>query len=64
MQQLLQDSLAVCRDCQKPALFLTMTANASWQEILENLLPGMFVYFSFINQIETKIHFPYRTTGY
>ena len=41
MQQLLQDSLAICRDCQKPDLFLTMTANANWQEISENLLPGM-----------------------
>ncbi|KIJ06155.1 hypothetical protein PAXINDRAFT_27502, partial [Paxillus involutus ATCC 200175] len=40
MQQLLQDSLAICRDCRKPDLFLTMTANSSWPEIQENLLPG------------------------
>ncbi|KIK76716.1 hypothetical protein PAXRUDRAFT_17997 [Paxillus rubicundulus Ve08.2h10] len=30
MQQLLQDSLAICRDCHKPDLFLTMTANPDW----------------------------------
>ncbi|KAG2073113.1 hypothetical protein BDR04DRAFT_1011474, partial [Suillus decipiens] len=40
MQQLLQDSLAICRACKKPDLFLTMTANGSWPEITENLLPG------------------------
>ena len=51
MQQLLQDSLAICRDCQKPDLFLTMTANANWQEISENLLPGMFISFIFSNLI-------------
>ncbi|KAG2046483.1 hypothetical protein BDR06DRAFT_835447, partial [Suillus hirtellus] len=40
MHQLLQDSLAICRACKKPDLFLTMTANGSWPEITENLLPG------------------------
>jgi Helitron helicase-like domain at N-terminus len=40
MQQLLQDSLAICRDCRKPDLFLTMTANPTWPEITENLLPS------------------------
>jgi hypothetical protein len=42
MHQLLQDSLAICRACKKPDLFLTMTANGSWPEITENLLPGKF----------------------
>jgi hypothetical protein len=41
MQQLLQDSLAICREYKKPDLFLTMTANGSWPEITQNLLPGM-----------------------
>jgi len=51
MQQLLQDFLAIRHDCQKPDLFLTMTANANWQEISENLLPGMFysLYFFKLN---------------
>jgi hypothetical protein len=40
MHQLLQDSLAICRACKKPDLFLTMTANGSWPEITENLLQG------------------------
>ena len=40
MQQILQDSLAICRDCKKPDFFLTMTANSNWPEITENLLPG------------------------
>jgi Helitron helicase-like domain at N-terminus len=44
MQQLLQDSLAICRACKKPDLFLTMTANGSWPEITENLLPGKETY--------------------
>jgi len=40
MQQLLQDSLAICQENKKPDLFLTMTANGNWQEIVENILPG------------------------
>jgi hypothetical protein len=40
MYQMLQDSLAICRAFMKPDLFLTMTANGSWPEITENLLPG------------------------
>lgn len=40
MYQMLQDSLAICHFCLKPDLFLTMTANGSWPEITENLLPG------------------------
>ncbi|KAG2053892.1 hypothetical protein BDR06DRAFT_885033, partial [Suillus hirtellus] len=40
MHQLLQNSLAICHACKKPDLFLTMTENGSWPEIIENLLPG------------------------
>ncbi|KIJ04417.1 hypothetical protein PAXINDRAFT_22625, partial [Paxillus involutus ATCC 200175] len=43
MQQLLQDSLAICRDCQKPDIFLTMTANPDWPEVRNNLLPGKYL---------------------
>ena len=43
MQQLLQDSLAICCEYRKPDLFLTMAANGSWPEITQNLLPGLFV---------------------
>ncbi|KAG2738487.1 hypothetical protein P692DRAFT_201906832 [Suillus brevipes Sb2] len=51
MYQMLQDSLAICRFCLKPDLFLTMTANGSWPEITENLLPGKYFIFdaSFIS---------------
>ena len=42
MQQLLQDSLAICHEYRKPDLFLTMTANGSWPEITDNLFPGEF----------------------
>jgi hypothetical protein len=38
MYQLFQDSMAICRFCRKPDLFLTMTANPNWPEIAENLL--------------------------
>jgi Helitron helicase-like domain at N-terminus len=38
MYQLYQDSMAICRFCQKPDLFLTMTANPNWPEIKEALL--------------------------
>src|SRR6267154_978448 len=48
MHQLLQDSLAICRACKKPDLFLTMTANGSWPEITENLLPGEFASFALL----------------
>ena len=41
MYQLLQDSLTICREYKKPDLFLTMTANGTWPEITENLIPGM-----------------------
>lgn len=45
MYQLLQDSLAICRDSGKPDIFLTMTANPAWPEIVENLLPGKTCYY-------------------
>ncbi|KNZ74844.1 hypothetical protein J132_06066 [Termitomyces sp. J132] len=35
MQQLFQDSMAICRHFGKPDLFLTMTANLKWSEIEE-----------------------------
>src|SRR6266478_423159 len=38
MYQLFQDSMAIARHCQKPDLFLTMTANPNWPEIQEALL--------------------------
>ena len=44
MQQLLQDSLAICREYQKPDLFLTMTANGSWPEITQNFFAGIYIY--------------------
>ena len=44
MQQLLQDSLAICREYRKPDLFLTMTANGSWPEITRNLLPSIYIH--------------------
>ncbi|KIK71806.1 hypothetical protein PAXRUDRAFT_124858, partial [Paxillus rubicundulus Ve08.2h10] len=46
MQQLLQDSLAICRDCQRPDIFLTMSANPDWPEIHTNILPGNPLSFS------------------
>jgi hypothetical protein len=53
MNQLLQDSLAICREYKKPDLFLTMTANGSWPEITENLFPGMFGFFFFLAIIDS-----------
>lgn len=38
MYQLFQDSMAICRFCRKPDIFLTMTANPNWPEIQEALL--------------------------
>ena len=49
MQQLLQDSLAICREYKKPDLFLTMTANGSWPEITQNLLPGLFSHLLYVS---------------
>lgn len=37
MYQLFQDSMAICRHCRKPDIFLTMTANPKWPEIQEAL---------------------------
>jgi hypothetical protein len=37
MQQLFQDSMAICRSFSKPDIFLTMTADPNWREIQENL---------------------------
>ena len=38
MFQLFQDSMAICRYCRKPDLFITMTANPQWPEVHEALL--------------------------
>jgi hypothetical protein len=38
MQQLFQDSMAICRFFRKPDIFLTMTANPNWPEIQDQLL--------------------------
>ena len=43
MQQLFQDSMAICRHFWKPDLFLTMTANPTWAEIQEALLKELSV---------------------
>jgi len=38
--QLFQDAMAICRHFHKPDLFLTMTANPKWSEIIHSLFPG------------------------
>jgi hypothetical protein len=38
MYKLFQDSMAICRHCRKPDLFITMTTNPNWPEITEALL--------------------------
>ncbi|MDQ1532073.1 MAG: hypothetical protein QOE37_2178, partial [Microbacteriaceae bacterium] len=38
MYKLFQDSMAICRHCRKPDLFITMTTNPKWPEITEALL--------------------------
>jgi hypothetical protein len=40
MQQYYYDSMAIVRKFGRPSIFLTMTANPNWPEILQNLLPG------------------------
>eukprot|EP00794_Sanderia_malayensis_P013255 gene13255-biopygen10574 len=40
MQQNYQDAMTIVRKHGKPDIFLTFTANPSWQEIVENLLPN------------------------
>jgi len=40
MIQLFQDAMVICRYFYKPDLFLTMTANPKWPEILHSLFPG------------------------
>ena len=39
MQQLFQDLMAIIRYFGKPTLFITCTANPSWKEIQDELLP-------------------------
>jgi len=40
MTQLFQDAMAICRYFHKPDLFLTMTTNPKWPEILHSLFSG------------------------
>jgi hypothetical protein len=40
MWQLYQDAMAIVRYCGKPDLFITMTCNPLWTEIITELLPG------------------------
>ncbi len=40
MNQLYQDSMALVRKFGKPDLFITMTCNPNWPEILHELRPG------------------------
>ena len=40
MWQLYQDAMAIVRCCGKPDLFITMTCNPLWPEIIAELLPG------------------------
>jgi len=40
MTQLFQNAMAICRYFHKPDLFLTMTANPKWPEILHSLFLG------------------------
>ena len=39
MTQLFQDAMAICRHFHKPDLFLTITANSKWPEIIHSLFP-------------------------
>jgi len=40
MTQLFQNAMAICRHFHKPDLFLTMTANPKWLEIIHSLFPS------------------------
>ena len=40
MTQLFQNAMVICRHFHKPDLFLTMTANPKWLEIIHSLFPG------------------------
>ncbi len=40
MQQSYQDAMAICRKFGKPDIFLTITCNPQWSEIVQSLLPG------------------------
>jgi hypothetical protein len=35
-----QDAMAICKEFGKPTYFITFTANPSWKEITDSLLPG------------------------
>ena len=40
MTQLFQDAMAICKHFHKPDLFLTITANPKWPEIVHSLFPS------------------------
>jgi len=40
MTQLFQDAMTICRHFHKPDLFLTMTANPKWPEIIHSFFSG------------------------
>jgi hypothetical protein len=40
IQQYYYNSMAIVRKFRRPSIFLTMTANPNWPEILQNLLPS------------------------
>ena len=40
MTQLFRDAMAICRHFHKPDLFLTMTTNSKWPEIIHSLFSG------------------------
>jgi hypothetical protein len=44
MSQLYQDLMAICRKYGPPSLFITMTTNPEWPEILANIPPGGVAY--------------------
>ncbi|KAJ8481437.1 hypothetical protein ONZ45_g15318 [Pleurotus djamor] len=44
MQQRFQDAMAIARRFRKVDLFITVTANPQWKEILDELLPGQTSY--------------------
>jgi hypothetical protein len=44
MSQLYQDSMVICKKFGPPSLFITMTANSNWPEILAEIPPGNAAY--------------------
>lgn len=40
LTQIYYDSMAIVASYGKPDLFITITCNPKWKEILENIFPG------------------------